>query len=376
MKCAVVAIGVAVLVLATAQPVGAAVTATPDRTATFNGTVWASAYLGNTVYLGGDFTAAIVAGRPVPRSRLAAVNANTGALLPWAPAADARVKAIAVNGGSVYVAGDFTAIAGVRRDGLARLNAASGAVHSTFRHSIAGRPYALAVANNRLYLGGSFSAVNGQPRTRLAAFHLTSGVLDAGWRPTADDQVETIRATSGRVYLGGRFHRINNVGGSSRLAAVTPASGALDTGFRPRADVIAYSIAVGSTAVFAAHGGRGGKVVAYDLRGATRWTATFDGDPQAVALLGSTLYVGGHFDNACRSGRTGDQGTCLDGALPRVKLAALSPGTGALQSWTAHANGVAGVLTLSVSSALTKVAAGGSFTTIGRLPQKRFAQFG
>lgn len=371
-----VALGTAGAVLAAGTPAAAAVSTAPDRTAGFNGTVWATAYSGNTVYVAGDFTAALVGTKLVTRNRLAAIDATTGALLPWAPSANARVKALAVSGGSVYAAGEFTAISGVSRDSLARIDANNAAVHSTFKHSILGKPYALAAANGRLYLGGAITGVDGQTRTRLAAFNLSTGVLDASWKPVASDQVETIVATAGRVYLGGKFHTINGVSGTARIAAVNPSSGGVDTTFRSRASVITYGIALTSAGVVAAHGGQGGKVVSYDYGGAIKWSATFDGDPQAVALLGGTLYVGGHFDNICTTSRTGDQGFCVDGAVSRVKLAALDVADGDLQPWTAHGNGVVGVVTMAVSPALGTLAAGGAFTTINGVTQKRFVQFG
>jgi hypothetical protein len=336
--------------------------------------VWATAYDGDTVYVGGDFTEALSGGTWVPRAHLAAINARTGALLSWRPVVDGRVKAIVATGGSVYVAGQFSAVNGQRRDSLARLDR-SGNVHWTFKHTILGKPYALAAGSGRLYMGGGITEVDGQRRTRLAAFDLRTGELDRGWKPTADDQVESLVATSGRVYVGGKFHEINGVDGSRRLAAVTPASGRVVRSFRPNADVITYGMAVTPSAVYATHGGKGGRVTAYNLNGSTRWTITMDGDPQAVAVLGGTVYIGGHFDNICRSTRVGNQGACLDGSIPRVKMAATDD-RGRLLSWSANGNGVTGVHTVAASQGLRKLAAGGAFTTINDRPQRRFAQFG
>ncbi|BFU41841.1 hypothetical protein [Krasilnikovia sp. MM14-A1004] len=369
----VVALGV---VLAVAPTPAVAISSNSQSVPSFNGTVWALAYSGSTLYVGGDFTAAIVKGKTIKRNKLAAVNAITGALLPWAPAANGRVKAIAVSGSSVYVAGNFNAISGQKRDSLARIDGSSGAVSSTFKHSISGAPYAAAAANGRLYLGGTFSAIDGQSRGRLAAFNLSTGALDGGWRPSVDDQVEAITAAGTRVYVGGRFHRVNGASGYDRLVALDPTRASIVTGFRPRPSVITYGIAVTSAGVFTAHGGQGGTVNAYTSSGGKRWTATFDGDGQAVVALGGAIYVGGHFDHACRTSRTGPQGTCLDGSLNRVKLAALSPSDGHLLSWTANLNGIEGVLTMAGSASLGRLAAGGAFTTVNGANQKRLAQFG
>jgi hypothetical protein len=370
---AITVMGATVAVAAT--PAQAAFSSTPTTTPGFNGRVLAVAYSGSTVYVGGDFTAAVVNGKTVARNRLAAVNALTGALLPWAPSADARVKAIAVSGSSVYVAGEFGLVNGQKRDSLARLDATSGAVSSTFKHSILGKPYALAAGSGRLYLGGAITAVNGQARTRLAAFNLTTGSLDTTWRPTADDQVEALTATSDRIYVGGKFHKVNGTRGYDRLVALSPTSGGIVTSFKPRATVITYGVAVGPGGVFAATGGQGGRAHSYSTSGTLRWTVAFDGDAQAVAVHGDTVYVGGHFDTACRTPRTGAQGVCLDGADDRVKLAAYDVPSGKLLNWTANGNGIEGVLTMATNPSLGALAAGGAFTTVNGRSQKRFAQF-
>ena len=127
--------------------------------------------------------------------------------------------------------------------------------------------------------------MNGQAAARLAAFSLSSGALDATWKPTVDDQVEAITAGGGRIYVGGKFHKVNSTSGYDRLVALDPSSGAIVTGFKPEAPVIAYSIAVRPDGVYTANGGQGGKANAYSTSGALKWTATFDGDAQAVAVL-------------------------------------------------------------------------------------------
>jgi hypothetical protein len=368
-------IGLAAAALALAATAAPAQAQTSDSMPSFNGTVLTIAYAGDVLFLGGDFTAAIVRGKQVSRGHLAAVDSRTGALLPWAPVADGRVKALAVSGGSVYLAGDFGAIGGQKRDSLARVDATSGALSSTFKHSITGRPYSIAALGNRLYLGGTVTAVDGQARGRLAAFNLTTGALDTKWRPTVDDQVEVVATGGGRVFAGGKFHKVNSVPGYDRLAALDPAGGALVTTFKPRPSFITYAIAVTADGVFSAHGGQGGRVSSYSSTGQLRWSSTFDGDAQAITTLGKVVYAGGHFDRACSTARTGTQGTCVDGADSRVKLAALAADDGHLLDWTADANGVEGVFALAGNAARGTVAMGGAFTTVDGQTQKRLAQF-
>ena len=141
------AAGLAAALLAVAAPARAQ---SSDAMPSFNGAVLTIAYAGNVVYVGGDFTAALVNGKPVARGHLAAIDARNGKLLPWAPAADGRVKALVVSGSSIYLAGDFGSIGGTKRDNLARVDAASGAVHATYKHTIGGCPMASFAAQCRL----------------------------------------------------------------------------------------------------------------------------------------------------------------------------------------------------------------------------------
>ena len=365
-----------VVALLPAMPAQAAVvSAAPERTPTFNGVVWATVYDGDTVYVGGDFTAAVVSGRSVTRTRLAAFDARTGSLRGWAPRADGLVRAIAVSGGSVYVAGEFGYVNGVRRDSLARLDPVSGAVRGGLAHSVSGQPYALATGGGRLYVGGTVSAVDGQARSRLAAFDLGSGALDGSWRPAANGTVQALVAVGERVYVGGKFTAVGGASGSAKLAAVHPTSGAVDPSFSSTAVDEVRALAVSGSSVYAAHGGPGGRVVAYAADGGGRWNLTMDGDPQAITVLDDVVYFGGHFDNVCRSSRTGAKGSCLDGSIKRVKLGAAATGDGRLLSWTANGNGSEGVHALAASGGLHKIGAGGAFTKINGAAQPYFAQF-
>ena len=347
------------------------VSSEPVAAPSFNGPVYAVAYHGDTVYVGGNFTGAIVNGKNVARQRLAAFDARTGALSAWAPQADANVRALAVDGDIVYAAGDFDKISGIPRDAVAGIDA-DGAL-TDLKHAVSGQPNALAAANGKLYVGGRLTAVDGVPRANLAAFTLATGALDT-WAPTTDDVVNALAVRGSRVYLGGSFHKTNGISSTLRLTAVDGQTGVLDRTFLPKPVSKVMAIATDDTGVYAALGGQGGRAIGYTLAGATRWTRVFDGDAQAITVLDGTTYVGGHFDKACTTTNNGAQGVCTDGSVPRVKLAAVD-GQGNLLDWAPQANGVVGVRHLAASPSLGSISAVGDFTTVAGLSRKRYAAF-
>jgi hypothetical protein len=339
------------------------------RSVTFDEPVEAAAYHGGVIYVGGQFTHAYSAGSSVRRDRLAAVDGRTGRLLDWAPSANDSVFALVADSSGVYAGGDFTTVNGQGRDNLAKLDLADGRPLPGFRQRISGRVKALAVGGERVYAGGSITAVNGQVRSGAAAFNAVDGQLDSGWSVAVTGTVHSLAATPDRVYLGGSM--------SQRLMAVRPGTGEVDGSFVSGVTATVYSVLVAGTVVYAGIDGDGGRATAMGLDGSPIWTITTDGDVAALALLDGVLYVGGHFDNVCRTGRLGSvagkRGSqCLDGADQRVKLAAVGA-DGVLLPWVADGNGSVGVRTLTASPG--QLAVGGYFTSVNGVSQERFAVF-
>lgn len=358
----------------TAPPPTAGFANRPDTTATFNGTVRAVVYAGQTVYVGGDFTYAYVGGRSIARSHLAALDARTGALLPWDPFANAPVEALVANGDTIFAAGGFTVVNDVRRTHLAAIDAASGVVRDSFNHRVGGHVTSAAVGYGRLYIGGRVTYVDGWERGGAAAFDLKTGEL-VDWQPWTDGSIEAIGVGHNRIFLGGKFNWINQSRRTKFIAAVDPQFGRTDRSFRGRVRTEVRALTVQGERIYLGTGGAGGRGVALDPDGRSRWTFTTDGDIQAVAILGNAVLFGGHFDNACRSGRTAARGRCVDGSVRRIKLAAADINTGQLLPWAADANGVEGVLACAANPTLGKIAAGGTFTAVGGVAQRRFVQF-
>lgn len=184
------------------------------------GIVWAQVVVGDTVYVGGKFTAARPAGaadgvNTTPRSNLLAYNIRTGQLVPgWAPTTNGTVKSITASpdGSRIYVGGTFSQANGTTRWNIAAFDATTGALTTTFKPSVGGSYVnAIAATDNAVYVGGLISAGNGVARKNLMAF-TTTGQL-TGWAPTADLQVDAMVRAPGtdKLIVGGRFATVNDV---------------------------------------------------------------------------------------------------------------------------------------------------------------------
>lgn len=217
------------------QPVTAGALPTPQT----DGTVYAIAIVGDTVYVGGKFDTARPAGvapggaGEVTRHNLLAFDLATGELLPWAPEVSGsrfsgpdpgpycsssgagwvcdsvfRIKA-SPDGSALYVAGDFDKIDGAWHSRIARFDTATDALDTSFAPQVAGRVRGLSVTPDAVYLGGAFTGVNGVARTRLAAITPGGEVLD--WAPSADGEVFAVLAApqQGMVLVGGAFDHVN-----------------------------------------------------------------------------------------------------------------------------------------------------------------------
>ncbi len=211
------------------------------------------------LYVGGRFNR--VGGEP--RRDLAALDTATGAVLPLS--ADFAlsnspfppvVEALAVVEGTLYVGGLFTSVNGQPRVGAAALDAETGAV-LPWRADLARKnPNFSAAASefgrgdSTLYLSGAFEFVDGQPRGELAEVTLADPVTGEGgevtpWAPSvgALDFIVTDEYVWGAGnYTGGPLARIDRETGAvvtfqvdaelsmARAIAFDPVGGLSDEG--------------------------------------------------------------------------------------------------------------------------------------------------
>ena len=192
--------------------------------------------------------------------------------------------------------------------------------------------------------------------TALLAGCTSSGGASAAPPLVTDGPVRAIAlAADGTIYIGGGFTHVGATTGSmlprNHLAAID-STGVL-TSWDPNADNSVNALAVSGTTVYV--GGDFTKVAgqarafiaAVDSTGAaTAWNPNANGSVRALAVSGTTVYAGGDFTGI--------------GGQARNSIAALDP-TGAATSWNPDAS--SSVLALAVSGGT--VYAGGTFNRIG-----------
>ncbi len=206
-------------------------------TVQINGVVWDQEIVGNTVYVGGQFTFARPAGsapgaNQVARSNLLAYDVRSGQMLTtWAPTANAPVKSVTASpdGSRIYIGGSFTSVNNQTARRIAALDPATGARIASFAPSPSATVDTIVATNDTVYYGGGFGIVNGVPRAFLAANRASDGAL-LDWAPTASDNVRALAISpDGRqVLVGGEFQSLNNSSNPGYgLGSVDSVTGAL-----------------------------------------------------------------------------------------------------------------------------------------------------
>ncbi len=156
---------------------------------------------GPLVLVGGDFS--LLAGEK--RNHIAAIDTATGQVLPWnpdAPATDFNVQSgvvrqLCATASAVYAAGSFSRIGGADRSGIAALDPVTGAA-TAWNPQSTGVVSTFAASSSRLFVAG-LTSVDGQSRGGLAAFDLQTGAL-LPWAPSVLGGAQLI-ATETVVYL-------------------------------------------------------------------------------------------------------------------------------------------------------------------------------
>jgi trimeric autotransporter adhesin len=302
-----------------------------------DGAVNAIAVTNDRVFIGGDFRyVGPYTGGGVP------VDVNTMQPVAKYPKVNGSVHAVEPDGqGGWFIGGLFTTVGGRPRTNLAHITAAGEVNTNWVAHATGGselgRVNKLALDGDTLYAAGEFTHLGGQPRQYVGALLSASGAVK-DWAPQVSSNVLSLAVSPKAVYLGGKFRY---VGESNRnyLAAIDKTTGQA-TSWDANADRFPHgyvtngfmtAIATYENLVIVAGPFNGffGRLYLKAIDEDTSFSAWAVGDSQQIFDLQvhqDRLYVVGAFYGI---GGDGDGG----GTVPRDRMAALDPTTGHVLDW-------------------------------------------
>ena len=282
-----------------------------------DGAVRALAVSGSTLYLGGEFTHA--GGSPANRvvgfdtatqtwSRLGSGAAN---------GVNNAVVELAVSDSTLYVGGNFSQAGGAPTDGVARFDASTQTWASLGSGAAnAGRFIsALAVSGGTVYVGGEFNRVEGMPANNIARIDTTTQTwasLGSGWANGVNGNIGALAVSESTVYAGGEFTHAGDTAANrvARFDTSTRSWASLGSGTGNGVNDFVSALAVSGSTVYVggnftqAGGTAMNRVAQFDTSTQT-WASLGSGTANgvngfvsALAVSGSTVYVGGEFVQA------------------------------------------------------------------------------
>jgi hypothetical protein len=270
------------------SPDGASDAGTPARLPSLNGSVNAVVHAGARWYVGGSFDA--VSRYRAPNALVLGPGDVPGGC-DFGTGFNSTVNAIATIGDAVYVGGRFTRYRGAIANRIAKIDANTCALDTTFNpqpttvggaepgNGVNEPVHAIVTIGNAVYVGGEFNSYRQVTNSAwfIAKLDATSGALDTTFSPPANNGFEltsmgkgvfAMVASNNALYVGGRFSTYRGVPfAANGLAKLDPTTGAIDATFSPAGQL---------TNGF---GGPGGTSAAV----------------RTLATNGTSLYAGGYF---------------------------------------------------------------------------------
>ena len=335
-----------------------------------NGVVTSLAFLGTDLYITGYFRQAYGAAADY----VAKWNGTT-----WTGLGDGVGGAgygvahtLLITGTDVYVGGRFSTAGGRRADNISKWNGASWSSlgpATTTAQGLDKAVYALNVVGSEVYVGGAFQQAGGTIAAGLARWNEASWTSLSPTAGTGSMQVRAVAVVGTDVFVGGNFSMAGSVAANNVAKWDGTSWSSLGTGTENGVDGVVSTLAVvGSTVYVGGAFTQAGSVSANYIAkwNGTRWSALGSGTAngvtrstlplvQALAVIGTDLYVGGQFSTA--------------GGIPALNLARWN-GT----SWSTVGTGPNGPI-LALTAAGTTLYAGGVFTLVGGVAANRVASW-
>ncbi|MBN8459517.1 MAG: cadherin-like domain-containing protein [Verrucomicrobia bacterium] len=312
--------------------------------------------------IGGAFTA--MSG--VTRNRIARLNADGTLDGSFSPDANHVVNSLAVQAdGKILMGGFFTTVGGVTRNRIARLNA-NGSLDSSFNPNANDSINSVVLqADGKILIGGDFTTVGGVVRNRIARLNV-DGTLDSSFNPNANSWVYSLAVqVDGKILIGGGF---TTVGGVTRnYIARVNADGTLDSSFNPNADGGVGTIAVQADGKIVIGGGFvvvGGvarnRIARLNTNGTldSSFNPNLSGGLSTIALQADgKIIIGGPFISVGLVGRNNIARLNADGTLD--------------SSFDPNANNVVNSLASQLDG---RILLGGGFSAVGGIPRSNIAR--
>ena len=398
---AVATLMVAVVVPAAVAPSASALSGglgfTADNLPTWqaNGTVWATAGVGSTVFAGGTFSQVRppdgTSGTPITVANFTSYNAATGQPGSCRPqvtfgsnAATVRALTLSPDGKTLYIGGNFSAVGGVTALRVAALDVATCTVKTTFRPQlISSTVRSISATDDTVYLAGDFQSVAGAQRLSFAAVSASTGALLPF---VADTELRGWAVSAGRdgstVAIGGDFFTVNGQD-SHGFAVVDATTGAnvrnYPAPFIPNTSVI-KGITADDTGYYVGAEGTGGGVFdgSFAIDYGTfdqRWRDLCLGATQALLVHDEIVYEANHHHDC----EANNRGEFTDGL--RVYLTANRVDTDEMLAWRPQLNDGLGEkigprsLAVAASGSTEYLWVGGEFTLVNGQPQQSITRF-
>ncbi len=256
---------------------------------------------GSILYMGGAFLSVNAETTGDGRNRIAAfTTAGAGTLVAgFDPNADGLVLTLELSPDEtqIYAGGNFSAIGGGSRNGLAKISTSDGSLVGAFDANVTGsgqevRSLALSSDEATLYVAGDFTGIGGEASTYFGELNVTTGAA-TDFSPNFNDVARTVAvATStGEVYIGGSFTGYGEVS-APYLLGIDLSDDSLITAFTPVPDATVLTLALSSDDELLYAGGDFADVNSGTPRDYLAAFDTTDGTATAFDPVG-TLYVYG-----------------------------------------------------------------------------------
>ncbi len=251
---------------------------------------------------------------------------------------DSSVQAMAIDGDSLYLAGQFSECGAHYSPNVIKIDRQTGTPDPFFvSPGFAGETDALIVGDGWLYLGGEFPG-------GVAKLRADTGAIDPSFKGSVDGSVYALALDAQGLYIGGGFGNYTDADGSVAVSALVRASagdGTLDVNFTAAgmfdaADAV-LSLAVAPDGLWVT-----GPITKYrtvsvanlvelaldDGRALDFAAPAFDRPPSVVLVTTDGVYVGGSFS--------------LAGSANAQRIAKLNRGDGSLDKTFTNNRGLGG----------------------------------